>query len=45
VSVFNRLGTSQEVANSAVFLASPSASNITGANLRVDGGAIKSVNF
>tara|TARA_R110002060_G_scaffold76669_1_gene87245 strand:- start:883 stop:1209 length:327 start_codon:yes stop_codon:yes gene_type:complete len=45
VSVFNRLGTSQEVANAAVFLASPAASNITGANLRVDGGAIKSVNF
>lgn len=45
VSVFNRLGTAQEVANSVVFLASPLASNITAANLRVDGGAIKSVNF
>lgn len=45
VSVFNRLGTSQEVANTVVFLASPAASNITGANLRVDGGAIKTVNF
>ncbi|WP_299081401.1 SDR family oxidoreductase [uncultured Paraglaciecola sp.] len=45
LSVFNRLGTSQEVANAAVFLASPAASNITGANLRVDGGTIKNVNF
>jgi len=45
ISVFNRLGTAQEVANAAVFLASPAASNITGVNLRVDGGAIKTVNF
>lgn len=45
VSVFNRLGTSQEVANAAVFLASERASNITAANLRVDGGAIKTVNY
>lgn len=45
VSVFKRLGTPQEVANAAVFLASPAASNITAANLRVDGGALKTVNF
>ena len=45
VSVFNRLGTPQEVANAVAFLASPAASNITGANLRVDGLAIKTVNF
>ena len=45
ISVFNRLGTAQEVANAVTFLASPAASNITGANLRVDGGAIKTVNF
>ncbi|MDP5131308.1 MAG: SDR family oxidoreductase [Paraglaciecola sp.] len=45
ISVFNRLGTSQEVANAVVFLASPAASNITGVNLRIDGGAIKTVNF
>jgi NAD(P)-dependent dehydrogenase (short-subunit alcohol dehydrogenase family) len=45
VSVFNRLGTPQEVANAVTFLASPAASNITGANLRVDGQAIKTVNF
>ena len=45
VSVFRRLGTPQEVANAVVFLASPAASNITAANLRVDGGALKTVNF
>lgn len=45
VSVFKRLGTPQEVANATVFLASPAASNITAANLRVDGGALKTVNF
>lgn len=45
ISVFNRLGTPQEVANSIAFLSSPVASNITAVNLRVDGGAIKTVNF
>ncbi|GAC12584.1 SDR family NAD(P)-dependent oxidoreductase [Paraglaciecola chathamensis] len=45
LSVFNRLGTAQEVANATAFLASPVASNITGINLRVDGGTIKTVNF
>jgi 3-oxoacyl-[acyl-carrier protein] reductase len=45
LSVFGRLGTAQEVANATVFLASPVASNITGINLRVDGGTIKTVNF
>lgn len=45
ISVFNRLGTSTEVANAITFLSSPAASNITAANLRVDGGAIKTVNF
>lgn len=44
-SVFNRLGKAEEVANAVTFLASPAASFITGANLRIDGGAIKSVNF
>jgi len=33
------------VANATAFLASPVASNITGINLRVDGGTIKTVNF
>lgn len=45
VSVFNRLGSTEEVANSITFLSSPVASNITAVNLRVDGGAIKTVNF
>jgi 3-oxoacyl-[acyl-carrier protein] reductase len=45
LSVFNRLGTAQEVANPVVFLASPAASNITAANLRIDGAIIKTVNF
>lgn len=45
VSVFNRLGTTTEVANAITFLSSPAASNITATNLRVDGAAIKTVNF
>ena len=45
VSVFNRMGTPTEIANAITFLACPLASNITAANLRVDGGAIKTVNF
>ena len=45
ISVFNRMGTAEEVANAITFLSSPAASNITAVNLRVDGGAIKTVNF
>lgn len=45
ISVFDRLGTPKEVANAITFLSSPAASNITAVNLRVDGGAIKTVNF
>ncbi len=37
---FGRLGTAEEVANAAVFLASPLASWITGQTLAVDGGQI-----
>jgi NAD(P)-dependent dehydrogenase (short-subunit alcohol dehydrogenase family) len=33
-----RIGTAEEPARAALFLASPEASSITGANLVVDGG-------
>lgn len=44
-SAFNRLGKASEVANAITFLSSPAASYISGANLRVDGAGIKTVNF
>lgn len=40
-----RLGSPEEVANAVVFLSSPAASFITGANLIVDGGYTKRVQF
>jgi NAD(P)-dependent dehydrogenase (short-subunit alcohol dehydrogenase family) len=40
-----RMGTPQEVANAVVFLASPRASFITGANLIVDGALTQRVQF
>ena len=40
-----RMGTDKEVANVAVFLASPLASWVTGANVPVDGGFTKGVHF
>lgn len=40
-----RLGTPEEIANAVVFLASPAAGFITGANLVVDGGFTKRVQF
>ncbi|MDQ5842886.1 MAG: SDR family oxidoreductase [Thermoproteota archaeon] len=39
-----RLGTIDDVANLVVFVASPLASYINGANLRVDGGSVVTVN-
>jgi 3-oxoacyl-[acyl-carrier protein] reductase len=40
-----RMATAQEVANGAVFLASPAASFITGTNLTVDGALTKGVQY
>ncbi|ARN75679.1 SDR family NAD(P)-dependent oxidoreductase [Oceanicoccus sagamiensis] len=40
-----RLGTAEEVANVSVFVCSPAASWVNGANLVVDGGFTKSVGF
>jgi NAD(P)-dependent dehydrogenase (short-subunit alcohol dehydrogenase family) len=40
-----RMGTPGEVARTVVFLASPAASYITGANVRIDGGTVKTVAY
>lgn len=40
-----RLGRPEEVGAAVAFLASPAASFITGANLRIDGGLMESVDF
>ncbi|WP_263141604.1 SDR family oxidoreductase [Pseudomonas sp. RIT-PI-AD] len=42
-SVIQRLASVEEVANMAVYLASPQASATTGAALRVDGGVLRSI--
>jgi len=40
-----RHGTPDEVAKAALFLISPAASYITGTNVRIDGGAVRTANF
>lgn len=45
LSALGRFGTPADVAQAVTFLASPAAGYITGANLRVDGGTLKSTNF
>jgi NAD(P)-dependent dehydrogenase (short-subunit alcohol dehydrogenase family) len=40
-----RMGTPEDVANAVAFLASPAASYLTGVNLRIDGGVIRTANF
>lgn len=45
LAALGRHGTPTEVADAVAFLALPRASFITGASLRIDGGALKTVNF
>ena len=42
-SLIRRAATVEEVANLAVYIASPQASATTGAALRVDGGVVESI--
>jgi NAD(P)-dependent dehydrogenase (short-subunit alcohol dehydrogenase family) len=45
LSALGRMGKPEEVASAAVFLVSPAAGYITGANLRIDGGLLRTANF
>lgn len=45
LSALGRHGRPEEVADTVAFLVSPRASYITGANLRIDGAAVKAVNY
>jgi 3-oxoacyl-[acyl-carrier protein] reductase len=45
LSALGRFGAPDDVARAVAFLASPAAGYITGANLRIDGGTLKSTNF
>ena len=45
MSALGRLGRPEEVAAAVAFLASPVASFITGQNLRIDGGLVRTANF
>ena len=45
LAALRRMGTDVEVARLVTFLASPAAGYITGANVRIDGGTVKAVNF
>jgi 3-oxoacyl-[acyl-carrier protein] reductase len=39
------MGAPEDVAKAVAFLVSPAAGYITGANLRIDGGVIRTANF